>query len=83
MLQRPIPRGRQPRSLELVRRWGNDCTWALSGIFRHAVFQQSRRLAQPHAPQEECERWLREGLVYGCAKPFRFDGVRVEVCGYE
>ena len=51
-------------------------------IFRHAVFKDGMRFVPPHASQQECERWLKEGLVYGCAKPFKFTGDKVEVCGY-
>ena len=51
-------------------------------IFRHAVFKTGMRFVPPHAPKKECERWLREGLVYGCTKPFKFDGKKVEICDY-
>ena len=51
-------------------------------IFRHAVFKDGMRFVPPHASQQECERWLKEGLVYGCAKPFKFTGDKVEICGY-
>lgn len=51
-------------------------------IFRHAVFKRDFRFVNPHATREECEAWLRDGLVYGCAKPFTFDGVTVRKCGY-
>lgn len=51
-------------------------------IFRHAVYKTNMRFVNPHASKEECERWVREGAVYGCAKPFRFDGTHVETCEY-
>jgi hypothetical protein len=51
-------------------------------IFRHAVYKKDMKFVDPHASQQECERWIREDIVYGCAKPFRFDGVKVEKCGY-
>lgn len=51
-------------------------------IFRHAVFKDGMRFVPPHASKEECERWLKEGTVYGCAKPFKFTGDKVEICGY-
>jgi hypothetical protein len=51
-------------------------------IFRHAVFKNEMKFVPPHASKEECERWLRENLVFGCAKPFKFDGNKVEICGY-
>ena len=51
-------------------------------IFRHAVFKDSMRFVPPHASKHTCEDWLKNGLVWGCAKPFKFDGETVSVCGY-
>ena len=51
-------------------------------IFRHAVFKEGMKFVSPHAPKKECERWLKEDLVYGCAKPFKFNGKKVEICDY-
>jgi hypothetical protein len=51
-------------------------------IFRHAVFKQNMQFVPPHAPKAECDRWIREGLVWGCGRPFRFDGRTVSVIGY-
>ena len=51
-------------------------------IFRHAVFKNGMKFVPPHASEKECQRWLKEDLVYGCAKPFKFDGKKVEICGY-
>lgn len=54
-------------------------------IFRHAVWKAGNdrhRFVPSHASQEECERWVREDAVWGCTKPFRFDGKRVEICDY-
>ena len=51
-------------------------------IFRHAVFKKGMKFVPPHASKQECQRWLDAGLVYGCAKPFRFTGTKIETCGY-
>jgi len=51
-------------------------------IFRHAVFKKNYEFVPPHAPKEECERWINQGLVYGCAKPFKFDGKSVKIIDY-
>ena len=51
-------------------------------IFRHAVFKKGMHFVPPHATKEKCESWLKEDMVYGCAKPFKFTGDKVEVCGY-
>ena len=48
-------------------------------IFRHASFkvkddkvkEMVSEQIPPHATQIECEKWVKEGLVYGCAKPFQ------------
>tara|TARA_B100001778_G_C18129882_1_gene424548 strand:- start:291 stop:551 length:261 start_codon:yes stop_codon:yes gene_type:complete len=51
-------------------------------IFRHAVYKKNSTFVNPHASKEECNKWIREDLVYGCGKPFIFDGKKVEICGY-
>ena len=51
-------------------------------IFRHAVFKKGMKFVPPHASKKECERWISEDLVYGCTKPFKFNGNKVETCGY-
>ena len=51
-------------------------------IFRHAVFKKDMTFVPPHAPKEECEMWLKKNLVWGCTKPFKFDGRTVEKCSY-
>ena len=55
-------------------------------IFRHAYYKDSLRQIDPHTPKDLCDRLVKEGRVYGCAKPFQlvFQGetVRVEKCGY-
>ena len=51
-------------------------------IFRHANFKSNMSFVPPHASKQECERWLKDDLVWGCAKPFRFTGNEVEKCDY-
>ena len=51
-------------------------------IFRHAVYKKNNEFINPHTPKEECERLYDEKLVYGCAKPFKFDGETIEICEY-
>ena len=36
----------------------------------------------PHTPKAECDRLFREGLIHGCGKPFKFDGVNLTICDY-
>ena len=40
-------------------------------IFRHGVFKASGLQMPPHANEEECTGWVREGLIWGCGKPFQ------------
>jgi hypothetical protein len=38
-------------------------------ILRHGVLKATMQPMNPHASKEECERLVREGLIYGCGKP--------------
>jgi len=51
-------------------------------IFRHACFKNGEPIP-PHSTKEECDDFLRKGLVDGCAKPFQIliDGSAV-ICEY-
>ena len=40
-------------------------------IFRHGVFHATGQPIPPHAPREECDRFVEQGVIYGCGKPFR------------
>lgn len=51
-------------------------------IFRHANFKKDMSFVPPHASKIDCDSWIEKDLVYGCAKPFKFTGKRVEICGY-
>lgn len=55
-------------------------------IFRHAVFKDTFQQIPPHASQELCEKWVRKGRIYGCAKPFRLvkqgETYLAEICDY-
>ena len=52
-------------------------------IFRHGVFKSNNQQMGPHTKKEECERLIKEKLIYGCGKPFKIvNGKRIEICGY-
>ena len=51
-------------------------------IFRHAVIRSTMAFVDPHSSKQMCDKWVEDGLVWGCGKPFWFDGVVVEACGY-
>lgn len=51
-------------------------------IFRHAVFKKDLQFVPPHADEATCKSWIQKDLVYGCAKPFKFDGNSVSIIDY-
>jgi hypothetical protein len=55
-------------------------------IFRHAVYRNNMQPINPHENKENCEMLINNGVVYGCAKPFRIinqnNTYTVEVCDY-
>ena len=50
-------------------------------IFRHAVYKIGGQLP-PHSSEALCNEVVEKDIVYGCAKPFRFDGINVSKCDY-
>lgn len=51
-------------------------------IFRHGAYKHNFSPINPHMPKTECDRLYETKQIYGCAKPFRFNGVNVEQCEY-
>lgn len=56
-------------------------------IYRHGVLKATGQQMDPHAPKALCDHLARNGLIYGCGKPFRVvknrtGGLTVERCGY-
>ena len=51
-------------------------------IFRHAVYKHNLEPINPHATQQDCETLVKEEKIYGCGKPFYFDGTKLEKCEY-
>jgi hypothetical protein len=52
------------------------------GVFRCGLVKASGQQVPPHAPLAECDRLRADRLIWGCAKPFRFDGTTVAKCDY-
>lgn len=60
------------------------------GVFRHAVIKTTGRAVNPHASREKCEELLKQGKVYGCARPFKLRRIKkstetfvaIEKCGW-
>lgn len=58
-------------------------SWIACTIFRHAIYKgQPGNLFNPHASKEMCDKALADGIIYGCGKPFKFNGNLVEKCDY-
>ncbi len=51
-------------------------------IFRHAVLKKTGKPIKPHTNKHLCEQLSKQDKIFGCGKPFRFDGNTVEVCDY-
>lgn len=52
------------------------------GIFRHGSYKSNGKQLPPHLPKKDCDHLSDNNLIYGCGKPFRFDGKQVSVCDY-
>jgi hypothetical protein len=35
-------------------------------IFRHGVYKNDNKQIDPHLNKDDCDRLLKEGLIYGC-----------------
>ena len=51
-------------------------------IFRHGILKSTMKPIPPHSSKELCDYLAENALVYGCAKPFMFDGNTIEKCDY-
>lgn len=51
-------------------------------IFRHGTYKLTNAPINPHAPKAECDYLLAQDLIYGCGKPFWYDGKTVSLCDY-
>lgn len=40
-------------------------------IFRHGVDIATGKQIDPHLDQTNCEKLIKDNLIYGCGKPFR------------
>ncbi len=56
-------------------------------IFRHGTYKESYKQLDPHLCKDECDRLVRENLIYGCGRPFQLvrlpdSKYAVQVCEY-
>jgi hypothetical protein len=55
-------------------------------IFRHAYYKENYKQIDPHMKEEDCMRLKKQGIIYGCAMPFKLinekDEIYLEKCDY-
>jgi hypothetical protein len=51
-------------------------------IFRHAINSETFEFMNPHAAKDVCEKWVSDGKIYGCGKPFILDENIALKCDY-
>lgn len=57
-------------------------------IFRHAILKKTMAQISQHATKNECDSYLQNEEVYGCARPFclvidqETNKIKVEICDY-
>jgi hypothetical protein len=51
-------------------------------IFRCGVYKKSGLPVAPHTSKQDCDLLRSNDLIYGCSRPFKFDGVTVQKCEY-
>ena len=40
-------------------------------ILRHGVYKHNMQQIPPHASKEECDAFVRDGLIFGCGRPLQ------------
>jgi hypothetical protein len=51
-------------------------------IFRHGSYKLSGKQLSPHLSKKECDKLFQSEQIYGCSKPFTFNGKDVNKCEY-
>jgi len=41
------------------------------GIFRHGYLKKTGKQIKPHLNKKECDRLIKNNLIYGCGLPFK------------
>ncbi len=42
-------------------------------IYRHGVYKETLMQIDPHMKKPDCDQLARDGLIYGCGKPFKIE----------
>jgi len=51
--------------------------------FLHAIYKKTQTNVNPHSIKEKCEQLIKDDLIYGCGKPFYYDGNLLKIIKYE
>ncbi len=56
-------------------------------IYRHGVYKETLEQIDPHLKKPDCDQLARNGLIYGCGKPFKitmiaYDKYEISKCDY-
>ena len=51
-------------------------------IFRCGVIKTTMEQIPPHSSKEDCDKFVMDDLIYGCSKPFYFDGTNATKYDY-
>ena len=51
-------------------------------IFRCGQYKHTGQPVHPHLDKAACEALVATNQIYGCGKPFRFDGSNAIICDY-
>ena len=51
-------------------------------IFRCGIYKNNYTQIPQHSTKIECDILYNTGKIYGCGKPFIYDGKNVKICDY-
>jgi len=51
-------------------------------IFRHGIFISNGQQIPPHSSKQDCDYFVKNKMVYGCANPFKIIDDKAYKCEY-
>jgi hypothetical protein len=51
-------------------------------IFRCGILKDTGEQINPHLPKKECDDLKKEDKIWGCSRPFKYEGGKAVVCEY-
>jgi hypothetical protein len=52
------------------------------GVFRCGISKFLFQQINPHLSQEECEKLVKDDIIYGCGKPFQYSNGKLLKCAW-